>query len=175
MMQTSIIILLLLSFWVSAKDNQSDVLQVYTENFPPYNYMRNSQITVINAKLTSLMCIEANIDCQFELLPWNRAFKLTSMSKNKGLISTSRSPEREDLFLWVGPLNSSNSYLYKLKSREDILVGTIEDAKKYSIGIQRDGVYTDVLTKLGFKMASNVMSVTYKNDEVDLFINGKSI
>lgn len=173
MKPTSMMILLLFSFWIHANDHQTDALHIYTENFPPYNYMKNGQVTGINAKLTSLMCIEANIACQFELLPWNRAFKLTSQLKNKGLISTSRSPEREDLFLWVGPLKSSDTYLYKLKSRKDIKAASIEDAKKYSIGIQRNGVYTAVLANLGFKMATNVMNFTYKNDELDLFINGK--
>lgn len=167
------LLIFIASIWSSFLLAKEPSLTIFTENFPPYNYEDNGRITGINAELTSLMCEAADIRCELKMYPWTRAFNLTRSTINSGLVSTSRSPSRENLFNWVGPLASDKTFLYKLKSREDIQASTIEDATKYSVGIQRNDIYTSVLADLGFKMASNVMNFSYKNDEIDLFLAGK--
>jgi polar amino acid transport system substrate-binding protein len=151
----------------------STKLTIYTEHFPPYNFIQNTHLTGINITLVKLMCNYAEIDCEFELLPWNRAYQMTLTSADSGLVSTARNLERAPFFIWVGPLAYSKTYLYKLKSRTDIQANTMFEAARYSVSIQRNDVYADVLTKYGFNLKQNVWESSYKNQELELFFAGK--
>jgi len=55
------------------------------------------------------------------------------------------------MFHWVGPISDRNQYLYKLRSREDIVVNSIEDAKKYKLGAVYGTAVTDFLLSKGLK------------------------
>lgn len=148
-------------------------ITIFTEHFPPYNFIQNAEITGVNIKLVKLMCEYALVDCEFELLPWNRAYQMALTTVDSGLVSTARNDERDPLFKWVGPLASSKTYLYKLKSRTDIEAKTMFEAARYSVSIQRNDVYTDVMTKYGFNLKKNVWESSYKNQELELFFVGK--
>lgn len=148
-------------------------LTIFTEHFPPYNFIQNAEITGINTTLVKIMCEYARVDCVFELLPWNRAYQMTLTTPDSGLISTARNVERAPLFSWLGPLASSKTYLYKLKSRTDIKANTMFEASRYSVSIQRNDVYAGVLTKYGFDLKKNVLESSYKNQELELFFAGK--
>jgi polar amino acid transport system substrate-binding protein len=152
---------------------KSTKLTIFTEHFPPYNFIQNIKITGINTTLVRLMCAHAEVDCVFELLPWNRAYKMTLTTPDSGLVSTARNAERAPLFKWIGPLAYSRTYLYKLKSRTDIKANTLFEAARYSVSIQRNDVYADVLAKYGFNLKKNVWESSYKNQELELFFAGK--
>ena len=63
-------------------------------------------------------CEEAQIECDFKMLPWNRSMRMALEGPNSGLVSTARTTERENLFQWVGPLISGQNCIYKLASRQ---------------------------------------------------------
>lgn len=130
--------------------------KIYTEHFPPYNYIEDSKITGINVEVVNQACSMANLDCQFSLYPWNRAMRLVKNNEFSGLISTAKTPERLNQFKWVGPLVSGVNCIYRLSSRTDIKVSKVEDAKAYKMGAARDAAYLKVLEKLGFTEGKNL-------------------
>jgi polar amino acid transport system substrate-binding protein len=131
-------------------------LVVYTEEFPPYNFMVDAEITGINIRLVEAACKKAQIECVFQMLPWNRSMRMALEGPNTALISTARTDEREDLFQWVGPFMSGQNCIYKLASRTDIDIPNIEVAKNYVMGAASDSAYKKLLTNLGFEEGKNL-------------------
>ncbi len=62
---------------------------------------------------------------------------------------TARSEEREDLFKWVGPF-TEESYAFYATKGSGIKLTNLNDAKAYSVGVQRSGVSELFLKSQGF-------------------------
>lgn len=152
---------------------KANSLSIYTEQFPPYNYLHDNKIVGINLDIIKRACDIADVDCTFKLYPWLRAYKAALHYENSGVMSTSRSEEREQLFQWIGPLVYSKNYFYKLASRDDIQVDTAEDLLKYTVSAQIGDIYQDVLLDLGFENDKNLLQVSSKYRGVKLFYEGK--
>lgn len=148
-------------------------LTLLTENFPPYNFGSRDNVVGINAELLSRACYIAKVSCTFELLPWKRAFKIASTEQNRGVFSTARMPNREDGFIWVGPIVSSNGCFYRLKSRKDIVVTNAESLKNYTVGIARGDTYETVLKRMGFQEGENFLTFANKHDDSKMFRLGR--
>lgn len=73
------------------------------------------------------------------ILPWGRAYQSAVKGPNVVLFSTTRTPHREPLFQWVGPITSTRVVLLARKSSE-IRLNSIEDVKKHQIGVIRDDI-----------------------------------
>lgn len=163
----------LLLFCSSGQALSATRLKVFTEQFPPYNYLQEDQLVGINVELLNEVCRRAKIQCELELLPWKRAFENAKKMEGTGLISTSRTFEREELFEWVGPFVSSRSCLYKLKQRDDISINSVEDLTNYTIGISREDVYQKVLEGLGFEEGLHYLTYAGKYEDINMFKHGK--
>lgn len=148
-------------------------LNLYTEHFPPYSYVKDNTITGLNTELVRLSCQQARLSCDFALFPWLRAYETTLKDANGALYSTSRNPLREPLFKWVGPLAHSKANMYRLKRRPEINPTTLEEAKRYVIAVARGDVYELYLKSQGFEHGVNLLGLTTKADAVGLFLQGK--
>lgn len=85
-----------------------------------------------------------------EVMPLNRAILLVESEPAVALFNLNRTLEREDRMKWVGPLQSSVTYLFEnVKSPTGIT--SLEDAKKVaSICVLRGNVHNKYLEKQGF-------------------------
>ncbi|MDP4529331.1 transporter substrate-binding domain-containing protein [Alkalimonas delamerensis] len=151
----------------------SQELMLYTEHFPPFSYEESGQITGSNTEILRQLCQRAEVDCQFELYPWRRAFDSALSNHNGGLFSTSRSRDREALFQWVGPLAYNRPYLYRLKSRPEIQVKQLNDAKKYMIAVARGDVFEEYFLTLGFEHGQHLLDFESKSAATPLFLQGR--
>lgn len=72
-----------------------------------------------------------------------------------------RTPERENLFKWVGPIIPPyNMYFYKLKERKKITITTLNDAKIHRIGVVRNVANHKYLLDRGFEDGKQLYPVT---------------
>ena len=67
-----------------------------------------------------------------------RAYLNASTEADSLLYTTTRTPERESYFEWIGPIGPRKMLLFKLKERRDIQINSKEDLRKYRVGIVRD-------------------------------------
>ncbi len=134
----------------------SQSLEIATEEFPPFNYTVDGEITGLNTKVIKEMFRRAEIDYEITSYPWSRAYNLVLDKPNTAIYTMSRRANREDLFRWVGPIITSQSYLYKLAGNESVKVKTLEDAKRYRIAVVRDDVRYSYLIDNGFESGSNL-------------------
>nr|WP_315848987.1 transporter substrate-binding domain-containing protein [uncultured Rhodoferax sp.] len=135
--------------WASAQP-QTPVLQALTESLPPLNYEQDGKITGFASELLDLMVADAGISLQKQLLPWVRAYDRATKPGDTVLYSLVRTPEREPLFRWVGPIGPRRILLYKWADRTDIQPKTLDDVRNYRIGTTLESAATKNLIKQGF-------------------------
>ncbi len=145
-------------------------LVIYTESFPPYNFKDNTgQLAGINHDIVKDTCERAAIACEFIMLPWKRAYHLVQNNPQSAIISLAKTQERVPLFEWVGPLVSNQTYFYKLKSSEHIVMDDITQAKNYSLGIVRGDIYEMLVRRLGFVADKNLLLFSEADSFMRLF------
>lgn len=133
-------------------------LNVVTEEWLPYNYTdENGKVIGRATEKVKYILDDAGVDYEIRVYPWVRAMKLATEQPNTLIYSIFRTPEREDLFHWVCPLlQPVREYLFKLNSRADIQINSLEDAKNYITAIVRGSVGYNFLIAEGFKAGENL-------------------
>lgn len=121
-----------------------------TESLPPLNYEQDGKVVGFSSELLDLMAREADITVHKQVLPWPRAYDMVGRQANTLIYSLARTPEREALFQWVGPISERRILLYRHRDRSDINLKALDDARPYRIGVARDSASAKALVKLGF-------------------------
>jgi len=133
---------------VTAPENK---ITVVTEQWPPYNYLSSSGEIIGSAtKIVKNTLEQANVPYTLNIYPWARAYKTALEQPNVLIYSILRSPEREKLFHWICPLNTIQYHFFKLSARTDIKINSIDDVKKYTLGLIRDSYMHNHLKNNGF-------------------------
>lgn len=118
---------------------------------PPYQMQEEDRpLTGVSVELVRMMLKEAGVDLKIEVYPWARAYSMAQRQENVLLFSILRNPPREKLFKWVGTLHPFHVNFYRMKNRQDIVVNTLDDARKYRIGVLRDDSRNIFLRSQGF-------------------------
>ena len=158
-----------------------EVLRVVTENWRPYSYEENKVVKGRTTEIVRKVLERANISYKIKVYPWARAYKIASEEKNVLIYAIARTPERENNFKWVRPITTpDNIYLYKLAERKDIIINTLDDARKYQIGVIRRSMYHQFLTKHGFTNNLQIVAMQGVNHKkllvkrIDLWAEGEN-
>ncbi|MBT4401349.1 MAG: transporter substrate-binding domain-containing protein [Bacteroidetes bacterium] len=78
-----------------------------TENFPPYNYGQTGSLNGVAVEVLETMFdqMEVNLSqADISLTDWTNAYKAVQDNEGTVLFSMVRSPDRENMFKWVGPI-----------------------------------------------------------------------
>jgi len=145
---------------LSAESLSALEIKVVTENIPPLNYEENGKIVGISTEIVRAVLEKAGIEVNITVYPWARAYNMSSEQENVLIYSIAKTPEREKLFKWIGPLYPYTESLFKLKKRKDIAVHSLDDAKKYKIGVVREYAVHQMLRSQGFIDGKNLDAVS---------------
>ncbi len=143
----------------------SKPLKLLGDDFPPFHYMNNDEISGISVEILQTILSELQYPHTIEVIPWARAYNKTLNQQNAVLTNAVRTDERESLFKWVGPIAPRSIVIYKLKKRNDIIVNSLEDAKKYTVGTIRGYAAEKTLISQGFTIGINLKPVTKKHSK----------
>jgi polar amino acid transport system substrate-binding protein len=124
-------------------------LTVVTEDLAPYSYAEGERITGYATELVQEALAQAGLDYTLHLYPWARAYQMAQTQPNVLIYSMVRTPERERRFQWIAQIAPRNVYLFKLATRHDIQVHTLEDLRPYRIASNRGDVVEEQLQLLG--------------------------
>jgi len=106
-------------------------LKIYTENSPPANYLDKGQLKGMSVDIVREILYRLNLPDDIQAVPWARGYTLALTQPNIALFSTTRLPQREKLFKWVGPLYSQTWGFYA-KRDSTIQVSSMAQAKTVS-------------------------------------------
>jgi polar amino acid transport system substrate-binding protein len=144
----------------------SKTFEIVTSDYPPYQMQDGDKVVGMTTEIVNEILKIAGHTGNFTLYPWARAYQMASSKPDVLIYSIARTPEREKLFKWIGPLTPYNIYLWKLSSRSDIKITKIEDAKRYMIGGVFDDAKAAQLQKMGFIVGKNIEMV--RNDDLNI-------
>jgi len=132
-------------------------LTIVSEDLPPLQINNNDKpASGAMVEVVHLLLQEANFSAQLQFYPWARSYKIAKTQKNTLIFSMFRDPSREKYFQWIGKIFTLESFLVTLKTRNDIVINQLDDAKKYLVGSIRDDLAENYLTTHGFKENQNL-------------------
>ncbi len=141
-------------------------LKIYTENYPPLNYDEAGEAKGLSVDLLLEMFNRAGIKRErldILVVPWERGYSEAQIRPNTILFSTTRTPAREKLFKWVGPIGLSRVVLIARRDSEIDLTDEASFARyrygavKYSRGdlaLQRGGTPPKQITYLNSPLSA---------------------
>ncbi|WP_293759813.1 transporter substrate-binding domain-containing protein [uncultured Aquitalea sp.] len=124
-------------------------IAAYTEELPPLNYQRQDQVAGFASDLLAAMADKAGLSVSRQVLPWPRAYAMVQNTPDTLLYSTTRTPEREDQFRWVGPIGQRRIYLYRLERRKDIRLHTQDQLLQYRVSAMFESASQKRLQEMG--------------------------
>jgi len=139
-------LLFVLSINIFAKEN----LTLMTEHWPPLNYVENDVLKGPSVDIVNAIQNRLKMNNQISVYPWKRAYNYMLNEKNNMLFSMIRSQKREKLFKWVGPI-AEKKYSFYSKSNFKFDINSLEDTRKFIIGVQRGSFAEEFLTQKGFE------------------------
>lgn len=149
---------------------------VVTEEWVPYNFVSKGKVVGISTEIVEQALHRAGVAIAgggIRIMPWARAYYTALHRENTLIYTILRTPDRESLFKWVGPLVPPDSfYFFKLAARDDIRLQTLADARAYRIGILRDSVHGQFLRRHGFGSVS-LDPVSYQLLNMKKLLNGR--
>ena len=111
-------------------------LKIYTENSPPANYLHQGRLKGMSVRIVREILGRLHMPDNIQAVPWARGYTLALTQPNVALFSTTRLPQREKLFKWVGPLYSQTWGFYARKDAT-IQIDSMAQAK----AVLRIGTY----------------------------------
>lgn len=147
-------------------------LKIVSDPFPPLGYVnKDGKIVGMAVDIVKALLEETGIDGKFSMLPWARAYHMAKTEENVLIFSLTKTEERERIFKLVGPIFSDKAYLYKLKKRNDIQLSSLNDAKKFYIGVVNKYYSHQYLVSKGFEIGKNLDIVFSPELNFRKFIN----
>lgn len=157
--------------FIGALEARAQVL--YTEDLRPFNYVKGRILVGLGPEIIRLVKkVDPELSFDMKVLPWKRAYALAQNERNNAVFSLARTAKREDLFHWVGPIFSIQTFLWA-KGPNAKKIKKIKDVVGMRITTQQGGSGEQELKDLGFEHIVGVVDTDrmYKmliNDRVDL-------
>jgi polar amino acid transport system substrate-binding protein len=160
----------------------ADKLILLTESYPPFNMEEKGKIVGMSTDIMKELLKREKVEYSLELYPWARAYKMASEEKNTVVFSTTRTPERDALFKWVGPL-VANDWVFFAKKGSKIKIASLNEAKKYVVGGYSEDAVSEFLLKENFIRGKNIQLATndkqnalkLETGRIDLWATGSQL
>lgn len=111
-MRTLVIALLCGLSGLSGHPAAADNLTLLTEEYPPYNMSGKDGAVGLSTEIVRELMKATGTEYSIAVYPWARAIALARTQVNTCVFSMSRTPEREPLYKWVGPLVANEWTLF---------------------------------------------------------------
>ncbi len=115
-------------------------ISLFTENLPPYNYLQNGELKGVSVDLVKEILRRTGDTGHFQVHAWPWAFKsVRKGGPDTAIFTIAEHSQRTEMFRWVGPLLSM-SRVFFADARWRTPMTTLEEAKKYLVGVSKDNV-----------------------------------
>ncbi len=150
-------------------DTAPGVIQLVTEEYPPVTFRRDGHITGQATDVVRAMIARLGLPDNMLLLDWSDAYNLALINPGVALFTTARTPDREDLFHWIGPVGSFRDVVYARRAAA-MHLDSLDDARKVrALGVVSSSFSQQMLQDAGF---TNLVPVTVDGDNVRRLMDG---
>ena len=124
-------------------------ITLLSEESPPLNMTRAGVFTGPSVDLVKELCRRVGQPADISVLPWSRAYRQAIERSHTGLFSTTRNPEREPLFHWIGPLARERWVLFRRPGGPHLT--TLDDARRVAtLAVVQDDAKEQHMRTAGF-------------------------
>lgn len=149
-MKLFLLLILFLSLLAISCAPKGAELTILTENYPPLSYIEDGEVTGYGADVVAAIQKKLRTDVKPLLIDWDRAYERALNEENIVLFTMEKTPEREELFYFIGPLGKNSAFLYA-RADAQIQINELEEAKKVSaIATTRNWFTEQYLMERGF-------------------------
>lgn len=129
----------------------SSGLRIITEEYPPYNLVdKNSVVTGQSTEIVQAILEKTDTQAAIEVMLLSEGLALAQKGPKVVIYSLNRTPQREELFKWVGPIGHYEQAFYARKDSA-IAINKLEDAKNVKkIGVYKGDAGAQFLASQGF-------------------------
>lgn len=164
-------LLFLFSFVFKTAAQNLPPITIVSENFRPYNYIHNGEFTGPATEIIREILKELEIEeYEIQVYPWARAYQLALEKENVLIFSIARIPQRENLFKWIGQIETIELGIVKLKSDTSVVIDSIQDIDKY-----RSALFLE--SPLEHYLDSKEIPITYRvgnyHSTVQMLVHGR--
>lgn len=125
-------------------------LQIYTEEWPPITFSENGKPAGLAVEVVQAIQARLGQADPIRVVPWARAWAMATNNPNVLLFTVTRTPEREGLFTFLGPVAVGTTDFYALRGA-NIRIRNLDDARELpSIGVYHKAVEEQLLLSKGF-------------------------
>jgi polar amino acid transport system substrate-binding protein len=121
------------------------------EHSPPASMKDGDEVTGRETDKVREMLARAALPYKIDILPWKRAYTMAQQQSNTCVYSTSRTPEREKQFKWVGPTDEAE-WVFMARADHKFPLRTLEDARALRIGTYNGDARDEFLRARGFNV-----------------------
>ncbi len=112
---------------------RAEPVVIYTENYPPYNFLdEHGDVKGLATEKVQQVMTASGLEYEIRLIPWTRGLYFIESDPNALLYSMTRTPSRESRFRWLVPLAQSNFFVFSHK----------DDTRPVSKDAIRSGAFT---------------------------------
>lgn len=120
------------------------------EDKPLQHYNGQGKLTGFTIEIVEEIQKRIGSNSPIQVVPWARGIEMLNNNSNTLLFTMARTPERDSLYQWIGPISSISYGLYA-KVDTDVKINSLDDARKVGlIGVYRNDIRDQTLTRLGF-------------------------
>lgn len=130
---------------------RAEPYQVVTEEWAPYNYEENNQLTGMATEIVRAIMTLTGDDFELVLLPSMRTTHVLQTRPKTIMYSLFRTPEREPLYKWVGPIVEESIHPYQLATAAQPVNSLEQLLRAPQISTRHAGLIPEMLQSLGFK------------------------
>lgn len=149
-MKPSILSLVLLCL-LSGALARAEPYQIVTEEWAPYNYEDNGQLTGMSTEVVRAIMALTGDDFEIDLLPTMRATYALQNRPRTIMYSMFRTPEREPLYKWVGPIVEESIHPYRVSGTAAPITSLEQLMHAPQITTRHAGLVPRMLESLGFR------------------------
>ena len=145
------------------------IFQMVTEEYPPITFMKDGKPSGFVTEMVREIASRLHVPDKIRLTSWKNAYNMALLHPNVILFSAERTPEREKLFRWVGPVGKNSAVLYAKKG-SGIRLNSLDEAKRAgAIATTTDWFTEQLLKREGF---TNLVSSANPAENVRQLMNG---
>lgn len=129
---------------------RAEQYQIVTEEWAPYNYQENKQITGMATDIVRAIMALTGDNFEMLILPSMRTTHVLQSRPKTIMYSLFRTPQREPLYKWVGPIVEESIYPYQLANAPQPVRSLEQLLRAPLITTRHAGLVPDMLQSLGF-------------------------
>lgn len=124
--------------------------QIVTEEWAPYNYEENNQLTGMATEIVRAIMALTGDDFEVLMLPSMRTTRVLQTRPKTIMYSLFRTEEREPLYKWVGPIVEESIHPYQLANAPQLVNSLEQLLRAPQITTRHAGLVPKMLQSLGF-------------------------